>query len=98
MSKKGSSLHVGDAWAGVLDVERATGGFGAMRLDGMGARSGVAGGASARLQGAAAAATATARPSMSRRLDGNRIPYAPHVFFLTRRSVPSDSAHRSIQG
>ncbi|WP_158547259.1 hypothetical protein [Burkholderia pseudomallei] len=45
MSKKGSSLHVGDAWAGVLDVERATGGFGAMRLDGMGARSGVAGGA-----------------------------------------------------
>ncbi|KGC40164.1 acyl-CoA dehydrogenase domain protein [Burkholderia pseudomallei] len=93
MSKKGSSLHVGDAWAGVLDVERATGGFGAMRLDGMGARSGVAGGASARLRGAA-----TARPSMSRRLDGNRIPYAPHVFFLTRRSVPSDSAHRSIQG
>ncbi|KGX58698.1 acyl-CoA dehydrogenase domain protein [Burkholderia pseudomallei TSV44] len=95
MSKKGSSLHVGDAWAGVLDVERATGGFGAMRLDGMGARSGVAGGASARLRGAAAAA---ARPSMSRRLDGNRIPYAPHDFFLTRRSVPSDSAHRSIQG
>ncbi|WP_232508103.1 hypothetical protein [Burkholderia pseudomallei] len=70
MSKKGSSLHVGDAWAGVLDVERATGGFGAMRLDGMGARSGVAG----------VAGVAAARPSMSRRLDGNRIPYAPHVF------------------